>query len=110
MTQPKLFESPDSTVDIESVLLYALGDFQARGKILANRELALDRLHGAFIRAFSKFGVNEISDQQIAEALREMGAAVVEVPNYIAKRPYRITVSNGLANNSAAFYLNESSK
>ena len=104
MTQPKLFEQPDKKIDIESVLLYALGDFQSRGKILAGRELALDRLHGAFLRAFDKFGIAERTDEQIADALRALGATVVEIPNYVAKRPYRIKVSTFMADKAAEYY------
>ena len=98
MTQPKLFEQPDEKIDIESVLLYALGDFQSRGKVLANRELALDRLHGAFLRACEKFGIAGLSDEQIAEGLLSLGANVVEVPNYVAKRPFRVTVNREIGN------------
>ena len=110
MNQPKLFEQSTEFVALEDVLLYAFGDFQSRGKVLADRELALDRLHGAFVRAFEKFGIPAVSDEVLAQGLRSLGANVVEIPNYVAKRPYRITVSNDLANNSVAFYLNESSK
>ena len=39
------------TIEVEKILLYALGEFQSRGKVLADRELALDRLRGAFKRA-----------------------------------------------------------
>ena len=91
--QPKLFEQPLERVSIEDVLLYALGDFQSRGKVLADRELALDRLHGAFLRAFEKFGIAELPDEQIVEGLKNLGATVVEVPSFVAKRPYRVTVS-----------------
>lgn len=95
--QPKLFEKSADSVDIESVLLYALGDFQSRGKVLAGRELPLDRLHGAFVRAFIKFGVEEPSDKHIAELLKNMGADVREVASFVAKRPFRVTVPAVLA-------------
>lgn len=91
--QPKLFEPTGKTVNIETVLLYALGEFQSRGHVLANRELALDRLHGAFHRAFEKFGIGELSDESIAKGLRNIGADVVEVPKYVAKRPFRVRVN-----------------
>lgn len=95
--QPKLFENPAETVAIEDVILYALGDFQCRGKVLANRELALDRLHGTFLRASAKFGIGELSDVQIVERLRAMGAKVIELPNFVAKRPYHVTVTMELS-------------
>lgn len=93
MNQPKLFEQSTDSVALEDVLLYALGDFQSRGKVLANRELALDRLRGAFLRAFTKFGIVELSEEEIVVGLKNLGANVVEVPNYVAKRPYRVTVN-----------------
>jgi hypothetical protein len=88
--QPKLFEKLDEVVDLETVILYALGDFQSRGKVLADRELAFDRLRGAFLRAFSKFGIPEPPEQTIVETLKCLGAVVIEIQPYIAKRPYRI--------------------
>jgi hypothetical protein len=93
MNQPKLFDQMTDSVALEDVLLYALGDFQSRGKVLADRELALDRLHGAFLRAFERFGIAELSDEQIVKGLQNLGAYVVEVPNFVAKRPYRVTVN-----------------
>lgn len=90
--QPKLFENPAETVAIEDVILYALGDFQSRGKVLANRELALDRLHGAFLRAFRKFGISDLTDAQVVEALENLGVGIVKLPSFVAKHPYRVTV------------------
>ena len=104
MTQPKLFEQPDLAADIETVLLYALGDFQSRGKILANRELALDRIHGAFVRAFAKFGIAELSDELVIKELRQHGATVTELPPFVAKRPYRIMVSTELSEKALAIF------
>ena len=98
--QPKLFENMAETAAIEDVILYALGDFQSRGKVLANRELALDRLHGAFLRACTKFGIIELTDKQIIEGLRNLGPTIVEVPNFVAKYPYRVTVSSTIADNA----------
>ena len=95
--QPKLFENMAETVAIEDVILYALGDFQSRGKVLANRELALDRLHGAFRRAFPKFGIAALTDEKIVEILNSLSATVVTVPNFVAKYPYRVTVSEAIA-------------
>ena len=100
MTQPKLFEKPAETVDLEMVILYALGDFQSRGKVLANRELAFDRLRGAFLRAFTRFRIPEASEEQIVQTLKELGATVTKVPNYVAKRPYRIIITNQTAHAS----------
>lgn len=104
MEQPTLFESNAEKPEIEQILLYALGDFQSRKKILADRELALDRLRGAFKRAAEKFGVPELSDEQIAESLKTMGAKVVELPNFVAKHPFRVTVPNSLAERAKNFY------
>lgn len=95
--QPKLFEKPAETVDLETVILYALGDFQSRGKVLANRELAFDRLRGAFLRAFQKFGIPEVSDDQVVQTLITLGATVNEIPKFVAKRPFRITVDSKTA-------------
>ncbi len=104
MEQPTLFESNTENTNIEQILLYALGDFQSRKKILADRELALDRLRGAFKRASEKFDVPELSDKQIAESLKNMGAKVVEVPNFVAKHPFRVTISHKLADAAKEFY------
>jgi hypothetical protein len=92
MIQAKLFEAASGTVDVEAVLLYALGEFQSRGHALADRELALDRLHGAFTRAAAKFGIAELSDEEIVAGLRDLGITVDEIPSFFAKRPYRVNV------------------
>ena len=104
MNQPNLFESKPENAQIEEVLLYALGDFQSRKKVLAMRELALDRLRGAFKRACEKFGIAELSDEQIAENLEKLGAKVVQVPSFVAKHPFRVTISDDLAGRAAIFY------
>ncbi len=104
MNQPTLFESELENAEIEKILLYALGDFQSRGKVLADRELALDRLRGAFKRATDKFGIAELSDEQIAEKLEKLGAKIVKVQSFVAKHPFRVTVSNDLAERAAIFY------
>ena len=93
MNQPNLFENNAQSDEIEKILLYALGDFQSRGKILAERELALDRLRGAFKRASEKFEVEEFSDEKIAENLEKLGAKVIKVPIFVAKHPFRVTIS-----------------
>lgn len=103
-SQPKLFETETETADIERVLLYALGEFQSRKKVLADRELALDRLRGAFKRAAEKFGVEEFSDMQIADNLEILGAKVVKLQSFIAKHPYRVTISNETAERAREFY------
>ena len=103
-TQPTLFEVKTTAVEDERLTLYALGEFQSRKKILADRELALDRLRGAFKRAAEKFGVDEMTDKQIVENLEKLGAKVVEVPNFVAKHPFRVTVSKELAEKAGEFY------
>lgn len=104
MNQPTLFDLKPEYAQIEEVLLYALGDFQSRKKVLAMRELALDRLRGAFKRACEKFGIAELSDEQIAENLEKLGAKVVQVPSFVAKHPFRITVSFDTAERARQFY------
>lgn len=106
MEQPNLFDSSRKNVADESVVLYALGEFQSRGKLLANRELALDRLRGAFKRAAEKYGVEEFGDRQIAENLERLGAKIVRVPSFVAKHPFRVTVENELAEKAGEFYKN----
>ena len=102
--QPTLFEAEDENAGIEKVLLFALGDFQSRKKVLADRELPLDRLRGAFKRATEKFGIAELSDEQIAEMLEKLGAKIVKVQSFVAKHPFRVTVSNDLAFKANEFY------
>lgn len=105
MNQPTLFEA--KSTDIEKIILYALGDFQSRKKVLAERELALDRLRGAFKRACEVYDTEELTDEQIANVLEKLGAKVVKVPSYVAKHPFRVTVQNDLAELSSAFYKSE---
>lgn len=102
--QPTLFEAETETADTERVLLYALGEFQSRKKILADRELALDRLRGAFKRACEKFDFAELSDEKIAEGLEKLGAKVVKLQSFIAKHPFRVTVSLQTAERARLFY------
>ncbi len=99
MRQPTLFErkSEEGAVAVEEVVLYALGDFQARGKILAERDLPLDRLRGALKRACEAFGVEELSDEQATAAFGALGAQVRRVPVFVAKHPFRIVVPTELA-------------
>jgi len=100
--QPNLFDA--KTIEAEKILLYALGEFQSRGKVLANRELALDRLRGAFKRAAEKFGTEEFSDERIADVLIKLDAKVVKVPNFVAKHPFRVTIQSELAETAKKVY------
>ena len=102
--QPSLFKAESAAPDIERVLLYALGEFQSRGKVLANRELALDRLRGAFKRAAEKFEVEEFSDEKIANGLEKLNAKVIKVPNFVAKHPFRVTIQKDLAERARQIY------
>lgn len=102
--QPNLFDETVETVDIEKILLFALGEFQSRGKVLANRELALDRLRGAFKRASEKFGTQEFSDEEIAKGLEKLGSKVIKIPSFVAKHPFRVTVSNDLSQRASVFF------
>ena len=104
--QPTLFDVDSETIEIERVLLYALGEFQSRGKVLAERELALDRLRGAFKRAADKFSLIEFSDEKIADGLMKLGANVRRVPSFVAKHPFRVTVQSGLALKAKEIYQN----
>ncbi|MDQ1524664.1 MAG: hypothetical protein QOE47_2588, partial [Pyrinomonadaceae bacterium] len=53
MKQTELFKEQQTTdaSHPDQVVLYALADFQLRGKALAERDLPLDRLRGALRRA-----------------------------------------------------------
>ena len=102
--QPNLFETERDAPETEKILLYALGEFQSRGKVLAERELALDRLRGAFKRACEKFGTSELPDEKIAENLEKLGANVKKVPSFVAKHPFRVTASSQLAAKAKEFY------
>jgi hypothetical protein len=100
--QPTLFEP--ETIDAERLLFYALGEFQARGKVLAARPLPLDRLRGAFKRAAEKYQTDELADEIIAKTLEKMGARVVRKPSFVAKHPFTVTVQNELAQKTLEFY------
>lgn len=106
--QPNLFDV--KTIEVENILLYALGEFQSRGKLLADRELALDRLRGAFKRAAEKFGTEEFSDEEIARGLGKLKAKIVQVPNFVAKHPFRVTIHQSLANRAFEFFKAKSEK
>lgn len=104
MFQPNLFESKAAEADIGNVVLHALGDFQARGRRLSGRRLPLDRLRGAFDRACHRFGLVEMTDSEVAECLTKMGAEVVALEDFTAKRPFRVTAGDALAMRSLEFY------
>lgn len=106
MRQPTLFERPGGEGGIaeEQVVLYALGDFQARGKILAGRDLPLDRLRGALKRACEAYGVADFTDEQAAAAFSTLGANVRRVPAFVAKHPFRVVVARELAERAADAY------
>ncbi len=111
MHQPTFFDrqAQDHTLAAGRVVLRALGEFQARGKALAGRELPLDRLRGALRRAAESFDVEELTDEQAVATLKELGASVQQVPPFVAKHPYRITVQAELAEHALQVYR-ESSK
>ncbi len=108
--QPSLFKTESDAFDIERILLYALGEFQSRGKILADRELALDRLRGAFKRAAEKFGTEEFADEQIVKGLEKLDAKIIKVPTFVAKHPFRVIVYGSLANRAFEFFKTEIDK
>lgn len=99
MRQDTLFKTKISVsaADAERVVLYALGDFQARGKVLAGRDLPLDRLRGALRRAADAFGAEELADESAVAALVSLGAKITRVPSFVAKHPFRVTVSEEIA-------------
>jgi histone H3/H4 len=104
MNQPTLFQTNAPEIEIEKLTLYALGEFQARGKVLVQRELALDRLRGAFKRASEHFQTAELADEKIAETLEKLGAKIVKVPSFVAKHPFRVTVHADLAQRAESFF------
>lgn len=106
MRQPTFFEkrSGEPAIDTERVVLYALGDFQARGKVLAQRDLPLDRLRGALRRATEAHGIEELSDEDAVAAFKALGAEVRQVPSFVAKHPFRVVVSEELAERSKLAY------
>ena len=102
--QPGLFDSPAASYETNALVRFALGEFQERGFQLAGRRLALDRLLGAFRRAFEEFGVEPLNDSDIAKALKHAGATIVDVPEYVAKHPYRVLVGEDLAFESREYF------
>jgi hypothetical protein len=106
MRQPTLFEkrSGEGAIDLKRVVLYALGEFQARGKILARRDLPLDRLRGALRRSSDAHDIEELSDEAAVSTLNALGAEVRQVPSFVAKHPFRIIVPVELAERSLDIY------
>jgi hypothetical protein len=91
--------------DAARLILYALGDFQARGLVLAGRDLPFDRLRGAFRRAAAAFDAPELDDEAVATTLDALGARVRRVPTFFAKHPFRVVVPEPLAEKSRRFFL-----
>ena len=107
MRQTTLFDGEREATGAaaERLLLYALGEFQVRGKVLAGRDLPVDRLRGAFRRAAEAFGVAELGDEEAAVALAALGAQVRRVPTFFAKHPFRVLVPAPLAERARGFFL-----
>ncbi|HJQ34690.1 MAG TPA: hypothetical protein VJ866_21090 [Pyrinomonadaceae bacterium] len=107
MRQPTFFEEGGGKNgrDAARILLYALGEFQERGLVLAGRDLPLDRLRGAFRRAAEAFGEQELGDEEAAAALTSLGASVKRVPAFVAKHPFRVVVPEPLAERARAFFI-----
>jgi hypothetical protein len=105
MSQQNFFdgEPPGGGPEAERLVLYALGDFQARGLVLAGRDLPLDRLRGALRRSAEAHGAEMLGDEQAVAALAALGATVRRVPAFVAKHPYRVVVSAPLAERALAF-------
>jgi hypothetical protein len=106
MRQPTLFDKESTAGDREAerILLYALGDFQERGKVLAERDLPFDRLRGAFRRAAEAFDTPELGDEKVAVVLSALGANVRRVPTFVAKHPFRVVVPRLLAERAHEFF------
>ena len=105
MRQPTFFDREKADgAEAERLVLYAFGEFQSRGHVLAERDLPLDRLRGALRRAADSFGVDELGDEQAVAAMSALGAQVRRVPSFFAKHPYRITVPAALAGRAQDFY------
>jgi hypothetical protein len=106
MTQPTLFDRPakKGAADDERLVLYALGNFQARGKVLAERDLPLDRLRGALRRASDAFGVEELGDERAVSILGALGAQIQRRHSFAAKHPFHIIVPPELAERALRAY------
>ena len=113
MKQTELFDerkAGNSKIAPDRVVLYALADFQLRGKTLAERELPLDRLRGALRRAADALGVSELSDEDAVSAIQMLGCRVRRVPPYVAKHPFRITVPTQVAERARQFYQEQDAR
>ncbi len=106
MKQTELFSERKiaDAVAADHIVLYALADFQLRGKTLAERELPLDRLRGALRRAAEVFGVAELSDDDAVSTIQLLGGRVQRVPPYVAKHPFRITIPTAVAERAKQFF------
>lgn len=106
MKQTELFADRETAdvSELDHVVLYALADFQLRGKTLAERELPLDRLRGALRRAADAYGVAELSDEDAVAAIQTLGGRVRRVPPYVAKHPFRVTIPAEVAEHAKQFY------
>lgn len=106
MRQPTFFDKNEGGegVDAERLVLHALGDFQARGLVLAGRDLPLDRLRGALRRASEALGAPELNDESAAAAFTALGAKVRRVPTFFAKHPFRVVVPEELARRASEFW------
>lgn len=106
MHQPTFFDKNNDSdgMDAERLVLYAFGEFQSRGKILAERDLPLDRLRGALRRAAHAYGTEELTDDRAATAMNALGARITRVPSYFAKHPFRVNVPQPLAERALTFY------
>lgn len=108
--QPTLFESVNPGVTVETIVLFALGDFLARGHQLSGRWLPFDRLRGAFNRASDKLGYDQVRVEEILTQLKQLGAEVIEMPDFMAKWPYRIRVSDQIADRAAKVFTEISNR
>ncbi|HKS30665.1 MAG TPA: hypothetical protein VJS44_22755 [Pyrinomonadaceae bacterium] len=106
MRQPTLFDRPsnESGVSHERLVLYALGNFQSRGKVLAERDLPLDRLRGALRRASEAFGTEPLDDESAVATLSALGAHVQRRHSFAAKHPYHVVVPAELARRAERAY------
>src|ERR1044071_1966556 len=107
MRQDSFFdvEAEPGERDAARLVLYALGDFQERGLVLAGRDLPFDRLRGAFRRAAAAFGAPELEDEAAAATLDALGAKIRRVPTLYAKHPFRVVVPEPMAERSRSFFL-----
>lgn len=106
MRQPTLFDKPraKAAADDQRLVLYALGNFQARGLVLAERDLPLDRLRGALRRGADAFGVEELDDERAVALLASLGAQIQRRHSFAAKHPYHVVVPQELAERARTVY------